>query len=77
MWRSGATETAPANPITIPIGRGNRFAPGETDRGQPTVFEPGRVVDVFSTPFEAESANLVWTLSGQRATASLGSERCR
>ena len=43
------------NAITIPVGDGNRFVPGPAGRGQPTLFEPGRVVGVFTTPFDAET----------------------
>ena len=65
-----------AHPVTIRVGNRNRFTPAPQGRGQPTVFEPGRFVGVFSTPFEAESTNLVWSLSGRTATASSGSPRC-
>jgi hypothetical protein len=63
---------------TIPIGNGNFFTPGN-DLGQPTVFEPGRHINVFS--FDFISGNYVWTIrtpggSGRTATASPGSQAC-
>jgi hypothetical protein len=65
-------------PVTIPIGADNKFTPSPQDRGQPTLFDPGR------TPFYPDSAfqvdfdgsNLVWTLDGRTSTASSGSTRC-
>ncbi len=62
------------NPITIPVGDATASFRRPAGRGQPTVFEPGRVVGVFTTPFEAET-DLVWSLSGRIATASAGSPR--
>jgi len=59
--------------VTLPIGPNNRFVPGE-DVGQPTSFEPGRKVRVFSVDFNG--SNLVWQLSGRTATASSNSKRC-
>jgi len=63
---------------TIPVGTDNFFTPGN-DVGQPTVFEPGRHVKVFS--FNFTSGNQVWTLmtpggSGSTATASPRSKAC-
>ena len=57
-------------PVPIPVGADNRFTPNPADRGQPEVFEPGRVVGVLQTPFQAGAATLEWTLSGETATAS-------
>lgn len=62
-------------PVTIKIGDGNKFSPAPQDRGQPTVFEAGRVVGQFATSFGA-AASLVWTLDGLTATASSSSTRC-
>ena len=64
------------DPVTIPVGGQNGFTPEPQRRGQPTVFEPGRFVGVFQTPFEPASTTLVWNLSGRTATASSSSERC-
>jgi uncharacterized repeat protein (TIGR01451 family) len=55
-------------PVTIPVGTNNRFSPSPQDRGQPTVFQPGRHVDVFTVTFTG--SNLVWTLNGRTSTAS-------
>ncbi len=69
-----------ANPsgaaVRIPIGASNGFSPDPADRGQPDVFEPGKLVGVFQTPFQAGSTTLRWTLSGKTATASASSTRC-
>ena len=61
--------------VSIPIGNRNRFRPDPEPRGQPTTFEPGRVVGQFSTRFEADEA-LTWDLAGDSATASATSPRC-
>lgn len=55
-------------PVTIPVGTKNRFSPSPQNRGQPTVFQPGRQVDAFTVKFNG--GNLVWTLNGRTATAS-------
>ncbi len=68
---------------TIPIGAANKFTPTPQDRGQPTVFQPGRTPyypgSAFQVPFNG--SNLVWTLKGpdggtRTSTASSGSARC-
>jgi uncharacterized repeat protein (TIGR01451 family) len=64
------------DPAVVTVGPQNRFAPGDANRGQPTVFEPGRSVGVFHTAFEASSTTLVWTLTGRTATAAADSPRC-
>ena len=61
-------------PVTLAIGTTNRFTPTPTNRGQPTVFQPGRQVRVFSVAFPG--TNLVWTLHGRTSTASRNSTRC-
>lgn len=58
-----------ADSITVAVGDDNRFS-GTIDRGQPTVFGPGRVDSVFSVVFDG--VELVWTLTGKTATASAG-----
>lgn len=62
-------------PVTIPIGSQNKFTPAPIDRGQSTLFMPGRQVDTFAVDFT--SGNLVWSLNGRTATASTRSKRCR
>jgi hypothetical protein len=59
----------------IPIGSSNSFAPAPEDRGQPTLFEPGRWTGIFETPLNG-AATLTWTLAGQAASASSTSDRC-
>jgi hypothetical protein len=52
--------------VTIPVGSNNYFTPGNQNRGQTTVFQPGRVVNAFSVTFtKGKNNNLaVWFLSG-------------
>jgi hypothetical protein len=52
--------------VTIPVGANNYFAPGNQNRGQTTVFQPGRVVNAFSVTFtKGKGSNLaVWFLRG-------------
>ena len=49
---------------TIPIGLKNAFLPLPINRGQPTVFQPGRQMGVFSVGF-TQNQVLVWTLKFQ------------
>lgn len=68
------------NVLNISIGVHNTFvgAPSE-DMGQPTVFQPGRVEDVFTAVF-TEGDNFVWTLGGPNGHGSVnansGSTEC-
>ncbi|MBL8154846.1 MAG: DUF11 domain-containing protein, partial [Anaerolineae bacterium] len=60
--------------VTIPVGDDNRFLPhAPQDRGQPSVFGPGRRQFVFKVDFDGK--NIVWQLKGpdgkgRTATAS-------
>jgi hypothetical protein len=61
--------------VSIPISPSkNKFAPAPQDRGQPTLFLPGRQVAVFELPFNGN--NLMWHLLQSTATASRDSPRC-
>lgn len=62
--------------VTIPVGDENSFSPAPANRNQPTTFEVDRGVGVVQTPFDASSGNLVWTLSGNTATAGADSQAC-
>ncbi len=59
--------------VEIPAGEANGFDPGPADRGQPTVFEPGRQRNVCLIVLpEDHEGNLAWTLiwAGQEQTTS-------
>lgn len=54
----------------------NTFTPIPPDRGQPTVFEPGRVSDAFQVTWTGRP--LTWHLTGNEVTASKDSKpSCR
>jgi LruC domain-containing protein len=68
------------NVLTIDIGVHNNFVGASSeDMGQPTVFQPGRVVDYFSAVF-VEGENFRWSLGGPRGhgavNANSGSTAC-
>ena len=46
----------------------NTFVPDPADRGQPTVFQPGRVKDAFQAASTGPA--LTWKLTGNQVTAS-------
>ncbi|MGH9841961.1 MAG: putative Ig domain-containing protein [Blastocatellia bacterium] len=51
--------------VTIPVGVNNFFTPGNQNRGQTTLFQPGRVTNAFNVTFKANGSNLaVWFLKG-------------
>lgn len=52
--------------VTIPVGANNYFTPGNQNRGQTTVFKPGRIVNAFSVTFTMSAGNTlgVWNLKG-------------
>jgi hypothetical protein len=63
--------------VEIPVNSStNKFTPTPFNRGQPTVFLPGRVRNTFEVAFNGN--NLVWHLSGRTATASSNPvQRCQ
>lgn len=65
-------------PVALPIGAANKFTPAPADRGQPTVFQPGRTPFWPSAAFSVgfPGGNLVWSLDGRTATASPSSTPC-
>lgn len=54
--------------VVIPLGPNNRFSPAPEDRGQPTRFQPGLRLNVFSAT--QSGGSLTWNLNGLKATAS-------
>lgn len=68
--------------VAIPVGENNKFSPPPKNRGQTTVFQPGRTPHdqgAFQVPFNG--SHLVWSLKGpdgvrRTATASAHSKRC-
>ena len=56
------------NPDAVVAPFENTFVPDPADRGQPTVFEPGRVEDAFQAASTGPA--LTWRLTGNRVTAS-------
>jgi hypothetical protein len=57
----GYRNTGPVT--TLSVGAQNHFTPGLADRGQPSTFEAGTHINVFSV---TTSASLAWTLDGQQ-----------
>lgn len=57
----GYRNTGPTTVLSV--GAQNQFTPGLADRGQPTTFEAGTHINVFSV---TTSATLSWTLDGQQ-----------
>jgi uncharacterized repeat protein (TIGR01451 family) len=64
-----------AFPVTVPPGETNGFSPAPANRGQPIVFQPGRLVGAFQTSF-AGATSLAWTVGRKTVTADSGSTRC-
>jgi hypothetical protein len=71
----------------IPIGPANAFSPEPIDRGQPTIFAPGRNVQAVTVTGVPTNQQLTWTLAyagtrlaratvGSSATASPSSPSC-
>jgi hypothetical protein len=82
VFRSGIPETAvwgysnpESFPVTIKVGPMNRFSPAPEFRGQPTEFQPGRLVGVFQTSFSG-TGSLAWTLGNKTVTADGSSTHC-
>ncbi len=60
--------------VFVPVGTNNKFSPTPENRGQPTIFLPGRNYEVFSVNFDGR--NLVWNIFSKKATASKNSTPC-
>jgi hypothetical protein len=54
--------------VNTPIGLLNLFLPLPIDRGQPTVFKPGRHTNVFSVVYKVNA--IIWELGGLQAIAN-------
>ena len=63
---------ASAEAVAIPIVR-NRFAPPPEDRGQPTLFQPGHVVDAFQADV---GDGATWTVGQRSVHADASSPPC-
>ncbi len=61
-------------PVEIPIGKENRFHPFPQDRGQPTVFAPGRQRAVFALDYQYGFVK--WRIGHKWAMAWLKSPIC-
>jgi hypothetical protein len=59
--------------VDIPIGAGNRVAPGPSDQGQPMRFFPGVHFGVFAAalPDDSPTAEMTWTLTANGQTLSI------
>jgi hypothetical protein len=62
-------------PVTVPLGSLNTFIPTPVNRGQPTVFNPGRQRQAFSVTMGANSA-ATWILDGRLIKFSRNFSRC-
>lgn len=65
--------------ITLPLGGKNKFTPDPLDRGQPTTFQPGRIVNAFTVTWNG--SDLTWALKGpdgekRTTTANAHSRAC-
>ncbi len=61
-------------PVTIEVGKDNRFTPPPDGQGQPITFDPGRQTAVFAVV--SDSNALVWHLDGKIAEANKNSGGC-
>jgi hypothetical protein len=61
-----------ARQILAPVD--NTFTPDPPNRGQPTVFQPGRVTDAFQVG--SAGPPLTWKLTGNAVTAASDSKAC-
>jgi uncharacterized repeat protein (TIGR01451 family) len=59
--------------VLIPVGRRNHVAPSPIDRGQPSLFSPGVVLNAFTVKNVPRTKDLTWTVigpAGQTRTAT-------
>jgi hypothetical protein len=62
-----------AEVVRVPIGAGNRVAPGAANQGQPAEFQPGRHWGVFAVKVPADfgSKEVSWTITVRGATYAI------
>lgn len=60
--------------LRIDIGNKNRMSPGAEDQGQPTMFQPGRHLNVFTTVVAGDSAD--WRLGNNTASLARSTATC-
>ena len=61
--------------VQIPIGPANFVSPSPSNRGQPTIFQPGRTERAFSVQADG-AAGIVWTLGTTAIVATNSAPRC-
>ena len=61
--------------VLVPVGGQNSIYPGQSDRGQPYLFYPGRQTDVFTVDFDG--SDLTWYLNGRTVTVNASSTPCQ
>ena len=62
--------------VFVPVGATNAFTPAPQDRGQTSMFRPGRTRKAFGVPFVG-GASATWSLDGSTAQATSSGPRCR
>lgn len=60
--------------LNIDIGNKNKMSPGAENQGQPTLFQPGRYANVFTTVVTGTSAD--WRLGNNTAALGSGTATC-
>ncbi len=85
LARFGYQNNAPTS-VTIPLGPKNKFGPEDPDRGQPTIFLPGRFGNVFTAVIPVavaqvktmNTSNFIrWTLGDAFVDATIETPRCQ
>ena len=61
--------------VQIPIGPANFVSPSPSNRGQPTIFQPGRTERAFSVQADG-AAGIAWTLGTTAVVATNSAPRC-
>jgi uncharacterized repeat protein (TIGR01451 family) len=56
------------NDVLIPVGGHNLVSPTPIDRGQPTLFSPGVVLNAFTVEDVPRTQDLTWTVTGPGGT---------
>ena len=84
LARFGYQNNAPTS-VAIPVGPKNKFGPEDPDRGQPTIFLPGRFGNVFTAVIPVavaqvkvmNTSNFIrWTLGDAFVDATIQTPRC-
>jgi hypothetical protein len=77
LWAVMGYDNRNSESVSIPVSAQNFFSPTPIDRGQPTLFAPGKHTVEFLVNFSPDLfEELEWTLDGRKVEININTPRC-